>query len=181
MKANYIMKSNINTMGRVIVSGSKGMLFGGKTCAVRGVDTYNLGNAAHIKTYLEIGRTELYDKAQAEYAEKREQLLNELSALEKGWAKILQMVAAEKKVSKDTVRRVHATITAKGHELAELDAEVSKLINMTEHNLNAPVCVRGRAHGGSSIIMNGIKYMLSSEVNRVIFKLRNKQVIMVNL
>ena len=181
VKANYIMKSNINTMGRVIVSGSKGMLFGGKTCAVRGVDTYNLGNAAHIKTYLEIGRTELYDKAQAEYAEKREQLLNELSALEKGWAKILQMVAAEKKVSKDTVRRVHATITAKGHELAELDAEVSKLINMTEHNLNAPVCVRGRAHGGSSIIMNGSKYMLSSEVNRVIFKLRNKQVIMVNL
>lgn len=76
--------------------------------------------------------------------------MNELSALEKGWAKILQMVAAEKKVSKDTVRRVHATITAKGHELAELDAEVSKLINMTEHNLNAPVCVRG-GHMGAAV------------------------------
>ena len=181
VKANYIMKSNINAMGRVIVSGSKGMLFGGRTCAVRGVETYNLGNAAHIKTVLEIGRNEVYEKAQAAYTEKREQLLNELSALEKGWNKILQMAAAEKKVSKDMVRRVHATIVAKGHELAELDAEVSKLVNVTEHTMNMPVCVRGRAHRGSDVIINNIKYMLTSEIDRVIFKLRGKQVVMVNL
>lgn len=56
IKANYIMNSTINTMGKVIVSGSKGMLLGGKICAVRGVDTYNLGNKSHIKTYLEVGK-----------------------------------------------------------------------------------------------------------------------------
>lgn len=66
VKANYIMKSNINTMGKVIVSGSKGVLLGGTICAVRGVDTYNLGNSSHIKTYLEVGRTELYQKEQEE-------------------------------------------------------------------------------------------------------------------
>lgn len=56
VKANYIMNSNINTMGKVIVSGSKGMLLGGRVCAVMGVDTYNLGNKSHIKTFLEIGK-----------------------------------------------------------------------------------------------------------------------------
>lgn len=176
VKANYIMNNNINTMGRVIVSGSKGVLLGGRICAVKGVDTYNLGNSSHLKTYLEIGRNELYEKEQAGFADKREHLLNELSALETGWNKIVQMISAERKVSEDMVRKVHAAIVAKSHELAELDAEISKLANITDHTMKAPVCVRGKAHGGSIIMINTITYMLSSEVNRVIFKLRNKQV-----
>ncbi len=181
VKANYIMKSNINTMGKVIVSGSKGVLLGGTICAVRGVDTYNLGNSSHIKTYLEVGRTELYQKEQEEYAERREKLLNDLMILEKGWKRVLQGVTADKEIPRDTLRRMHANITAKSQELADLDAEVSKLVNMTDQNMNMPVCVRGRAYGGSIIVINAIKYMLSSEVYRVVFKLRNKQVVMVTL
>ncbi len=181
VKANYIMNSNINTLGRVIVSGRKGVLLGGRICAVRGVDAYNLGNSSHLRTLLEIGRTELYEKEQADYAVRKEQLLGELSALEKGWDRVLQMISAEVEVPKETLRKIHATIEAKNHELAGLDAEVSKLINMTEHTMNAPVCIRGRAYEGSVIIINTFKYMLSSEVKRVIFKLRDKKVAMVTL
>ncbi|MCM1375161.1 MAG: FapA family protein [Muribaculum sp.] len=181
VKANYIMNSNINTMGRVIVSGSKGVLLGGRVCAVRGVDTYNLGNNSHIKTFLEVGRTDLYEKEQAVFAEKRELLLNELSGLEASWTKILQLVAAKKEVSADMVRKVHATMVAKSHELAELDAESSKLANMTDQNMNSPVCVRGKAHGGSVIVINKITYLLSTEINRVIFKLRNKRIVIVTM
>lgn len=181
VKANYIMNSNINTLGRVIVSGRKGVLLGGRICAVRGVDAYNLGNSSHLRTLLEIGRTELYEKEQADYAVRRERLLGELSALEKGWDRVLQMISAEVEVPKETLRKIHATIEAKNHELAGLDAEVSKLINMTEHTMNAPVCIRGRAYEGSVIIINTFKYMLSSEVKRVIFKLRDKKVAMVTL
>lgn len=47
------------------------MLLGGKISAVRGVETYNLGNRLHLKTVLDIGRNELYEKEHAEY-EKRE-------------------------------------------------------------------------------------------------------------
>ncbi len=181
VKANYIMNSNINTLGRVIVSGSKGILLGGRICAVKGVDTFNLGNSSHLKTILEVGRNELYEKEQAEYAEKREQLLNELSALDIGRNKILQLLTAEKEVPTDMLRKVCATITVKSQELANLDAEVSKLADLTEQNFIAPVCVRGKAHVGSSIVINTIKYMLSMEVKRVIFKLRNKQVVIVTL
>ena len=181
VKANYIMNSNINTQGRVIVSGSKGVLLGGRICAVKGVDTFNLGNSSHLKTILEVGRNELYENQQAEFAEKREQILNELSALEMGRNKIIQLITAEKEVPEDVLRKVCATITVKSQELANLDAEVSKLANLTEQNFIAPVCVRGKAHVGSTIVINTIKYMLSMEVNRVIFKLRNKQVIIVTL
>ncbi len=181
VKANYIMNSNINTMGKVIVSGSKGVLLGGRICAVKGVDTYNLGNSTHLKTLLEVGRNELYEREQALFAEKREQILNELAVLEKGWNKLLQMIAAKKEVSKDMVRKVYATITVKGQELADLDAEASKLANETDNTVKAPICVRGNAYGGSMIVINTIKYMLSQEISRVVFRLRNKQVVMVTL
>lgn len=179
VKANYIMNSNINTLGRVIVSGKKGVLLGGRICAVKGVDTYNLGNSSHRKTLLEVGRNHLYEKEQVDYAGKREILLNELNSLETGWNKILQMLAAQREVPVDTVRKVQATIVAKSHELAQLDAEVSKLANLTDQNMNAPVCVRGTAHAGSVIVINTISYNLSANVNRVIFKLRNTHVVMV--
>lgn len=65
--------------------------------------------------------------------------------------------------------------------MANLDAEISKLANMTDQDMKAPVCVRGNAYPGSVIIINSIKYMLPSDVNRIIFKLRNKTVVMVKL
>ena len=55
------------------------------------METYNLGNRLHLKTVLDIGRNELYEKAHAEYEKKREKLLNDLKALEREWGKIVQL------------------------------------------------------------------------------------------
>lgn len=107
--------------------------------------------------------------------------MKELDALEVGWGKLLQLLAAGREISKDTISKIHATIETKKQELAGLDAEVSKLANMTDQNMMMPVCVRGKAYCGSVIIINAIKYLLPSEVNRTIFKLRNKRVVMVGL
>ncbi len=176
--ANYIMNSEINTMGKVIVSGSKGMLLGGKVCAVRGVDTYNLGNKSHIKTFLEVGKNTLYDKNQAVFAEKREQILDELWMLEERWNNILKSLPPDKEQAEKLIKKLNAAIVAKDHELASLDAEVSKLANLTDQDMQA-VIVRGNAYEGSVIEINTIKYMLPSQVTRVVFKLRNNKVIMV--
>ncbi len=181
VKANYIMNSNINTRGRVTVAGNKASLLGGRICAIRGVDTYNLGNRLHLKTVLDIGRNELYAQVQAQYAEKREQLLEELDALEKVRRQIRMMCASGREVPEDQQRKVFAAIEVKTQKLAELDGESAKLANMTEQTMKEPVRVRGRAYEGSTITINGISYLLPSEVRRVIFKLRNKQVVMLGL
>ena len=73
------------------------------------------------------------------------------------------------------------SIEVQKQKLAELDGEASKLVNLTEQTAKEPVSVRGKAYEGSTVIINGIKYMLTAEVRRVIFKLRNKQVVMVAL
>lgn len=180
VKANYIMNSSINAMGKVIVSGSKGMLLGGKVCAVLGIDTFNLGNSSHIKTFLEVGRNALYMKKQASYEEKREKILDELSRLEEQWNRVLHSMPPEKEQAEELIKKLNAAIVTKDHELADLDADISKLANLTDQGMKA-VLVRGNAYEGSFIEINTIKYMLPSHVSRVIFKLRNKNVVMVAL
>lgn len=181
VKANYIMNSIINTKGRVIVAGNKAILLGGKICAIKGIDTYNLGNRLHIKTYLDIGRNELYAKVQEQYAADREQLLEELDALEKVRNKMRILCATGKDVPEEQQRKVFAAIEVKTQKLAELDGEAAKLANLTEPTMKEPIRVRGRAYEGSMITINGISYVLPAEVRRAVFKLRNKQVVMVSL
>ncbi|MCI9295854.1 MAG: DUF342 domain-containing protein [Lachnospiraceae bacterium] len=180
IRANYIMNSNINTMEKVFVSGSKGMLLGGRTRAVKGVDTYNLGNKSHIKTVLEVGKNALYNRQQAMFERKREQILDELMMLEDRWNSILQTLPPDKEDAEELIKKLNAAIVAKDHELADLDAEVSKLANMTDQDMKA-VIVRGNAYEGSIVEISTIRYILPSHVSRIVFKLRNKNVVMVKL
>lgn len=180
VKANYIMNSVINTMGKVIVSGKKGMLLGGSISAVCGVDTYNLGNQLSLETVLDVGRNRLYEKQHSEYEKKREKLLSDLKSLENEWKKVIKLEEAGKTVPEELRRKLHAAIEIQSQRLAELDGEESKLANQTGTDKGL-VIVRGKAYDGSTVILNGFKYTLSSEVRRVLFKLRNKQVVMVTL
>lgn len=180
IKANYIMNSTINTLGKVIVSGSKGMLLGGRLRAVRGVDTYNLGNKTHIKTFLEVGRNILYNKQQEQFAGRRERILNELSMLEEQWNRILKNIPADKEQAVLLIQKLNAAIVTKDQELADLDANISKLASLTDQDMKM-VTVRGSAYEGSVIEINTIKYMLPAQVTRVSFKLKGKSVVMVKI
>ena len=180
VKANYIMNSDINTLGKAIISGSKGMLLGGRMRAVKGVDTYNLGNSSHIRTFLEVGRNVLYDKQQYEFGKKRTEILGQLSMLEEQWNKILKSLPPDKEKAVELIKKLNGAIVAKDHELAELDADISKLAHITDEGMKA-VLVRGNAYEGSIIEINTVKYMLRSNVNRIIFKLKNKNVVMVRM
>ena len=174
------MNSDINTLGKAIISGSKGMLLGGRMRAVKGVDTYNLGNSSHIRTFLEVGRNVLYDKQQAEFEKRREQILEQLSMLEERWNKILKSLPPDKEKAVELIKKLNGAIVAKDHELADLDADISKLAHITDEGMKA-VLVRGNAYEGSVIEINTIKYMLRSNVSRIIFKLKNKNVVMVRM
>lgn len=180
IRANYIMNSNINTLEKVIVSGSKGMLLGGLTRAVKGVDTYNIGNRSHIKTVLELGKNVLYNKQQEIFAKKRGKIQAEMHMLEERWNSILKALPPDKEQAAEMIKRLNAAIVAKDHELADLEAEVSKLDHMTGPEMKA-VIVRGTVHQGSVIDINSVKYVLPSSMARVIFKLRGKNVVMVRL
>lgn len=180
IRANYIMNSDINTLEKVVVSGSKGMLLGGRTRAIKGVDTYNIGNKSHIKTVLEVGKNVLYNKQQDVFVKRRRKIQDELRMLEERWNSILQALPPDREQAAELIKRLNAAIVSKDHELADLDAEVSKLDNMTGQDMKA-VIVRGSVHAGTVIEINSSKYVLPSSMTRVIFKLRGKNVVMVKM
>ena len=127
-----------------------------------------------------MGRNILYDKKQAMFEEKREQILDQLSMLERKWHKILKSLPPDIEQAAELIQKLNAAIGAKDHELADLDADISKLANFTDQNMKA-VIVRGNAYEGSCIEINTIRYMLPSNVSRIVFKLRNKAVVMLKL
>ena len=106
--------------------------------------------------------------------------MEELSTLEERWHKILKALPQDKEQAVQFIKKLNAAIVAKDHELADLDAEVSKLANLTDQDMKA-VIVRGNAYEGSFIEINTVKYMLPSNVGRIIFKLKNNCVAMVKL
>ena len=92
----------------------------------------------------------------------------------------MQTLPPDKEEAEELIKKLNAAIVAKDHELADLDAEVSKLANMTDQDMKA-VIVRGNAYEGSIVEISTVRYILPSHVSRIVFKLRNKSVVMVKL
>ncbi len=60
IQSNYILHSNIRTEGYVIVSGTKGSIIGGLIEAVRGVDSFVIGNINEVETRISVGQNDMY-------------------------------------------------------------------------------------------------------------------------
>ena len=103
--------------------------------------------------------------------------MEELGILEERWNRILQDLPPDREVAQLLIQKLNVAIVSKQNELADLDAEVSKLAASTNPDIKA-VIVRGNAYDGSKIEINKIKSSLPSHVNRIIFKLRNNSVVM---
>ncbi len=55
IEGEYFLDSRVYAGGRINLSGKKGCIVGGKTHAVRGIDAYEVGNAAGMNTEVSVG------------------------------------------------------------------------------------------------------------------------------
>lgn len=55
IEANYILNATVKAGHKVIVSGKRGSIIGGKVSALQGVDAYHLGNPAEVRTIVHAG------------------------------------------------------------------------------------------------------------------------------
>lgn len=63
VEANYILNANVKAGSKVVVSGKKGSIIGGRIFALRGVDAFNLGNTAEVRTIIHAGyEQEIFDR-----------------------------------------------------------------------------------------------------------------------
>lgn len=180
IRANYIMNSNIAVMGKVIIHGNKGVLMGGRICAVQGIETFNLGNETNIKTILDIGKNERFHTKLRQWREQREKILQEISIFHEGQKRLIAEDYKEERQinTADILRKIEIGIKMKEQELNEIELKMKNLIASTKLGKNMPVLVKGKAYAGSVIIIDGITYILPQSISRVVFKKRNKNIIM---
>ena len=63
VEANYILNANVKAGGRIVVSGRHGSIIGGRVAALQGVEAYQLGNPAEVRTIVHSGyEKEIYDR-----------------------------------------------------------------------------------------------------------------------
>ena len=181
IKANYIMNSNIFTLKRVYVSGNKGTLMGGMTSAVQGVDTYNLGAAGLLRTTLDVGKNEYFYERISQLSKQKEKALKEIEVFIAGSKKLAQGKLLAAASAQEMLRKIKIGITMKQAEIEEAEENIKKLSALTEKEMSMPVLVRAKAYPESTVIIDGTKYVLPQEINRVIFKKKNRNIVMLRI
>lgn len=170
VRANYIMHSHIATMGKVIVSGTKGRILGGNICAVMGVDTYDIGNNYGIKGVLESGKNRLYARRKQELEKNREKALNEIAVLKE---KRKQLLSKQVEIPEEILKKLIVTIAVKEREMRNIELEEFQFTDMASH---AAIYVRGTVYAGNVIYMDNIEYIVPREIGRIVLRTRNGMV-----
>lgn len=170
VRANYIMHSHISTMGKVIVSGTKGRVLGGNICAVMGVDTYDVGNNYGIKTVLEAGKNRLYVQKKEELRKKREMFLKELAILNE---KRKQFMSEEGEGPVEILKKIMGAIVMKQQEMEEAESEEVQFTDMAGR---AAIYVRGTVYAGNVIYIDNAEHVVPREIARIVFRARDGMV-----
>lgn len=167
VRANYIMYSHITTMGKVIVSGTKGRILGGNICAVMGVDTYDIGNDYGVKGVLEVGKNRLYAQRKEEFRKKREKPMNEVLVLKE---KLKQLLSKQVEIPEDILKKMLSTIDIKEQELKKIESEEFRFTDMTNQ---AEIYVRGTVYAGTVVYIDNREHIVPRDVGRIVFRIRN--------
>ncbi len=106
IEAEYFLDSRVTAGGRINLSGKKGCIVGGTTHAVRGIDAYEIGNAAGANTEVSVGvsRSAISEVGSLERLLKDEE--GRLERIEDGLVQF-EMIMREKGISfRDDPRRM---------------------------------------------------------------------------
>jgi hypothetical protein len=172
--ANYCMNCNVCSEREILIAGNKGMIVGGIVQAAYGINVYNLGNRAGIKTIVKLGFEEIN-------AERRCALYDELAQAEKELAIFCNSAAQYKKLynaeARNTMERylkIENAIYTEEKIIRKIKKDIEKL---QEQSLKAPhpcVIVRGVVYEGTVIEIDKLKWMASTLSDVTIQKKDNK-------
>ncbi|MCR5791992.1 MAG: FapA family protein [Lachnospiraceae bacterium] len=164
VSANAIMNCDIFTEGKVVVSGRKGIIVGGITKAVSGIEATCFGNMSEVKTFLVAG-------VDIEVRKKLSTLLNERKKIEEETKKLdLAMVKLSEILSKapsdDLKEKKMGLMRAKiskDSKANEIFKEIKHIEGMLASAESAKIVVEKSIFKGCVVQINGIQKEIISE------------------
>lgn len=153
--ADSIMNSRINAEGKVILSGKRGMLVGGYTHALLGIDAVTLGNEAETRTVVHAGcEADVIDKSNN--IKKREvQIRRSLDELKAELEDLTQKASLYgdkmQKMLDVTAAKIYPQEKELREELAVLQDEQNELQILLQKGRGANIKVDGNIYRGTVI------------------------------
>lgn len=162
IRANYCMNSELRTDGRLIISGEKGALVGGKICAVQGISVYYVGNRSAVPTSIRIGMDEKAHRKKFRLENDISEVRKELTVFRDAYAEIQRKYSPEVRNSMDMYLKVESAIYTKEKELEKLEAEKARFEESRKAAKEASVIIRGRLYEGVEFEINELKWKSKS-------------------
>lgn len=180
IEANYCMNSELYAEGKVTISGTEGTLVGGMTCAVKGMEAYNIGNHVGLPTFVKLGANETLWNQKREVEEEIGEVNEELTILRNAYTALRVKYPAEVRNTMDMYLRIESAIFTKEKQLDQLHfarLEMDKKLQTTE---DVKAVIHGNLFEGVVMELGGTGWSAKSLQNVTVRKVNHRIAIYAN-
>lgn len=174
--ANYVMNCNIDAEGRVVISGNRGAIIGGYTQSVQGINAYQLGNIAEVRTAVRLGMTEQMMQEGYEIGKSISKVQGELRIFYEAKDKLMKKHTLEQLRTMDLFIKIFQAIEIKEQELARETEKLRSLQQNIGDNGESKAVIRGGVYPGTIVEIEKDIWCCKSMVKSVTIKKKGAKI-----
>lgn len=174
--ANYVMNCNIDAEGRVVISGNKGAIIGGYTQSVQGINAYQLGNIAEVRTAVRLGMTEQMMQEGYEIGKSISKVQGELRIFYEAKDKLMKKHTLEQLRTMDLFVKIFQAIEIKEQELIRETERLKSLQQKIGDNGESKAVIRGGVYPGTIVEIEKDIWCCKSMVKSVTIKKKGAKI-----
>jgi len=180
VNANYFFNCDIESGGKITVSGNKGLIIGGRSRALLGITAHGLGNAAEIPTYISVGITDDIREQFEAIGERIKKVNTEIDVFRKNVQMFkIAMEKGLKREQKDQIlfAKIQQALQLKEREKEQYIQEQDRL-NVIMNNIGkAEIRVDSKACRGVHITMDSVHYSVPDTMTNVRFRREGAEIV----
>ena len=158
INANYCLNSELWADGRIEIAGKNGSLAGGSAYAAQGINAFNIGNAAGIRTGISVGGEDPFLAEINSLEEKLRSAQRELYLLKNAYADFRRKYTPEVRNSNSVYLKIEDSIYAKDLEIDKLYKRREELQKERDRANQVKIVIRGSLYPGVLVNINGSKW-----------------------
>lgn len=158
INANYCLNSELWADGRIEIAGKNGSPTGGSAYAAQGINAFNIGNAAGIRTGISVGGEDPFLAEMNSLEEKFRSAQRELYLLKNAYADFRRKYAPEVRNSNPIYLKIEDSIYAKELEIDKLYKRQEELQKERDKAAQVKIVIRGSLYPGVLVNINGSQW-----------------------
>lgn len=166
--SNSILNCEISAKGKVIVSGSKGVIYGGDVTGMLGVESASIGNSSNVSTIVRIGAAKQVHKDYQDTLVKLKEITAEIDTLEIVTHKYERLrEAAPERFDRENYNKIIQSKIIKNSQKAKLQEENKQLFDLIKEATISGVTVYKTLYPGVRIYAENVIYDAQTERNHI--------------